>query len=126
MRPASFVVLALAITGCATHVTSDEVMARLCGIPAGWDKLDDAPANARELLSLPASGNSTAADQGFVSGIATHDRWFGKGDSEFAYCRYQVVRGTCDWPNRTVKFRKDTFGWSAEQQLSTVCVSGAP
>lgn len=126
MRIASVIALALATVGCATLTTSDEVVARTCGISAGWHQLKDVPANSAELLSMSDSGKNNDAEKDFSSVSWTHQRWFGKGDSDLAYCRYQVLHSSCDWPNHTVQFQQVNGRWSAEQQISTVCVSANP
>jgi len=126
MRLASTIALALMTVGCATLVTPDEEIARTCGIESGWHQLKGTPANSSELLSLAATGKRGDTEMKFSPESMTHKRWFGKGESELAYCQYQVVRGSCDWPNQTVLFQKANGRWTAEQRLPTVCVSGNP
>jgi hypothetical protein len=109
------------IAGCATLFTTDEEIARTCGISAGWHQLKRTPPVSAELLSLSFIGKK---DEHFSSGTWTHTRWFGRGANEFAYCRFQVIHGSCDWPNHTVQFQKIDGRWTAEQRQSTICVGG--
>jgi hypothetical protein len=112
--------------GCATLGTSDVEIARTCGIDADWNQLKRAPENSAQLLSLAANAKNPKAEVKFSPGSRTHQRWYGKGDRELAYCRYQVVLGSCDWPNQTVKFQKVDGRWSAELLLPTICVTSNP
>jgi hypothetical protein len=125
MRLASVIVLALISVGCGSFRASGSDITQICAVPYGWHRLARAPANSQELLSLARSANPVGTGRTFGSEVRTHAHWF-SGGNELAYCRYQKIRGSCDWPNSSVRFRQVSGIWVAEPMLPTVCIRSAP
>lgn len=126
MRLGSVIGLALITSGCTTPSGSAEEIARLCGIPDGWHQLETAPENSADLLLLPVKGTSERAGKSFSAKAQTHKRWFTRDQTSWALCRFQVLRGTCDWPNETIVFEVVNGQWAAARQMATICVSANP
>ena len=86
----------------------------------GWQVLSRPPANAAELLRLPARGGGTVESALHLDG-ARREVWFAQADTEVAICRYRPTRDICTDQATSVRFTWKEDEWTAGFVGGTLC-----
>jgi len=113
----------MVLAGCRTLGASSGP-ADLCDAKAsaGWQELSEAPANAKDLMQLPAPQGHTVASWWSAPAPAV-EVWFAKDPAHLKACTFKNVANECDSDVTSVEFTRVGDYWKAGTVLSRVCVT---
>lgn len=123
MRGVYAIFAALVLVGCRTVGAGPTPAERCDAKPsAGWRRLAGVPANAKDLMQLPAHQGRTVASWWGVAAPAV-EVWFERDATHLKACHFQDIPKECGSQITFVEFTRVADHWEAGTVLTEVCIA---